>query len=124
MQHMYQHSKQKNAGFTLIELLVIIPVLMLVVTGIIVAMTGLVLDNSQSQKNVAVTYNVNAALNIIEQDLKLASSYLTTIDSSHFSDPYTTDGGSSSWSFTGTSANTRTLIISTYATDKDPDSTA
>lgn len=71
-------SNQRQAGFTLIEVMVVAPIVLLTIAafiGIIIALTGQVLvaraDNTLAVKN-------QSALNIIEQDIRLSRSFLST----------------------------------------------
>lgn len=65
-------------GFTLIEMLVIAPIVILAIGAfltVIISMTGEVLSSRGSN---VLTYNVQDALNRIEQDVKLSTTFLAT----------------------------------------------
>lgn len=69
---------RRKEGFTVIELLVIAPIVILTIGAfvtVIVAMTGEVLAARSANTTL---YNVQDALNRIEQDIKLSSSFLAT----------------------------------------------
>lgn len=71
--------KQENQkGFTLIEMLVVAPIVILTIGAfltVIISMTGEVLASRASNN---LSYNVQDALNHIEQDVKLSNSFLAT----------------------------------------------
>jgi type II secretory pathway pseudopilin PulG len=69
---------QKARGFTLVEMLVVAPIVILAIGAfltVIISMTGEVIASRASN---ALSYNVQDALNRIEQDVKLSSSFLST----------------------------------------------
>ncbi|MFZ2126160.1 MAG: type II secretion system protein [Candidatus Microsaccharimonas sp.] len=73
---MIRHTLQR--GFTLIEMLVIAPIVILAIGAfltVIISMTGEVLSSRASN---VLTYNVQDALNRIEQDVKLSTTFLAT----------------------------------------------
>lgn len=73
---MTRHTLQR--GFTLIEMLVIAPIVILAIGAfltVIISMTGEVLSSRASN---VLTYNVQDALNRIEQDVKLSTTFLAT----------------------------------------------
>src|SRR5690349_14623961 len=109
-------------GFTLVEILILLPPVLLITMVAVSVLFSLVLSNSQSQFEVVAASNVKTALNTIEQDMKTAAALLTTQDS-QMTDAYISDSGGASWSFTGTSAQSRVLIIRGYATTDSPSST-
>ncbi|MBC7459517.1 hypothetical protein H7200_02270 [Candidatus Saccharibacteria bacterium] len=72
------HSLRKSRGFTLVEMLVVAPIVILAIGAfltVIISMTGEVIASRASN---ALSYNVQDALNRIEQDVKLSSSFLST----------------------------------------------
>jgi prepilin-type N-terminal cleavage/methylation domain-containing protein len=69
---------QKQKGFTLIEMLVVAPIVILTIGAfltVIISMTGEVLASRASNN---LSYNVQDALNRIEQDVKLSNGFLAT----------------------------------------------
>ena len=65
-------------GFTLVEMLVVAPIVILTIGAfltVIISMTGEVLSSRASN---SLSYNVQDALNHIEQDVKMSSSFLAT----------------------------------------------
>jgi type II secretory pathway pseudopilin PulG len=76
---MRRHIKtSQQKGFTLVEMLVVAPIVILAIGAFltaIIAMTGEVLASRASN---TLSYNVQDALNRIEQDVKLSNSFLAT----------------------------------------------
>jgi type II secretory pathway pseudopilin PulG len=69
---------QLENGFTLVEMLVVAPIVILTIGAfltVIISMTGEVLSSRASN---SLSYNVQDALNHIEQDVKMSSSFLAT----------------------------------------------
>lgn len=66
----------KSSGFTLIEILIVAPIVILIIglfISMIITMTGDVLSTKGKS---SMAYNIQDALNRIEQDVKLSGSYL------------------------------------------------
>lgn len=111
-----------NQGFTLVEMLVIAPILILsigVFIGVIINLTGEVLSSRGSN---VLAYNLQDALNRIEEDVRLSSGYLAknSIDST-VDNPQGYGANGSVAAFTnagGTSGNS--LILSSIATTANP----
>ncbi|MDK2898845.1 MAG: hypothetical protein PWQ10_32 [Patescibacteria group bacterium] len=109
-------NQPKNDGFTAVEILIIAPIVVLVIgifITLIVNMTNQVLITKAAD---SLTYNVQNALNLIEQDVKSSNGFLTT-NSFDISSPqgYNDD----TTKFQNTEDNT-VLIISSYATTGSP----
>jgi competence protein ComGC len=106
-------------GFTLVEMLVVMPIIILAIgifINVIVYITGGVLVSRGAN---ALVYNIQDALNRIEEDVKSSSNYLAT-NSISLTSPqgYNNDGTSN---FHNASATTGTmLILNTYATTSNP----
>lgn len=69
-------SQNNKNGFTLVEILVIAPIVILVIGAFvttIVSLTGQVLSSRESNN---LTYNIQDALNRIEQDIKISNKFL------------------------------------------------
>lgn len=109
------NKNQRSKGFTLVEMLVVAPLVILVIGGIIALMVNVVGDVLVTRDKSAMTYNIQNALDLIEQDTRLSHQFLTTTGT------LTAPQGSDS-NFTGTAAftNTSNLILSANATDKNP----
>lgn len=118
MQFSLPNKNQVSKGFTLVEMLVVAPVVILVIGGIIALMVNVIGDVLITRDRSAMTYNIQDALDRIEQDTRLSNEFLTTTGT------LTTPQGSNN-NFTGTAAftNTSNLILSANATDKVPTDT-
>lgn len=72
------NNNYRKSGFSLVEMLIVVPIVILMI-GVfitaIVAMTGDVLATRASN---SLSYNIQDALNNIEQDVKLSGGYLST----------------------------------------------
>lgn len=112
-----RHARQ--AGFTLIEIAVIAPILILAITGIVALLINLSRDNLAARAEIDTIHNTNAALDTIEDDVRIASRYLTTTDSV-FNDPYGPNGSGAAWDYKGSGEGNRTLILRSYATTLPP----
>lgn len=109
-----------ESGFSLVEMLIVAPIVILMIgifVSTIVSMTGDVLSTRASS---TLAYNIQDALNRIDQDVKLSGGYLATNDiiltspqgynndttNFHNANPDTTIGN--------------ILILETYTTDSNP----
>lgn len=112
-------SQNNKNGFTLVEILVVAPIIILVIgvfINAIVNMTGDVLA-SRGANNMA--YNIQDALNRIEQDIRLSNKFLAikAIDATQSPQGYNDD----TTSFHNASSTTgNALILEEYATTKNP----
>ncbi|MDB5160414.1 MAG: hypothetical protein JWO99_677 [Candidatus Saccharibacteria bacterium] len=126
---LFKHQPQK--GFTLVEMLVVAPIVILAIGAFltaIIAMTGEVLASRASN---TLSYNVQDALNRIEQDVKLSNSFLATnnVTLDPTNNPTTTnhnqgynDDATAFTSIGGTSGTS--LILNMVATTTNPISTS
>jgi competence protein ComGC len=108
--------RKRSSGFTLIEMLIIAPIVVILVSGFIALMVTMIGDVLLTRDQNNTTYESQDALDRIEQDTRLSTSFLTTTGT------LTTPQGSNN-NFTGTSAftnTTNTLIIKELATDANP----
>lgn len=74
----WQQQAHQQRGFTLVEMLVVAPIVILTIGAfltVMISMTGEVLASRASN---TLSYNVQDALNRIEQDVKLSSNFLAT----------------------------------------------
>jgi len=103
-------------GFTAVEVLIIAPIVVLVIgifITLIVNMTGQVLATKSAN---TLTYNIQDALNLIEQDVKSSNSYLATNNISLIS-PQGYDNATADFRNID---NGTMLILSNYATTSSP----
>lgn len=113
-------------GFTLVELLVIAPIAILVIAGLVAAMINLVGDALVSQQRNTATYETQAGLNQMEQDIRLSSAILSTTGS--VASPQGSDSGTAAFSANGTVnpdqsitlSSTTALVLRAYATTANP----
>ncbi len=108
-------------GFTLIEMLIIAPIVILSIgafIAMIVNMTGEVLSSRGSN---ALTYDIQDALNRIEQDVKLSTNFLAenTIAFSGSNPQGAGDHGSTT-NFANVAANSTVLILGAIVTNGNP----
>ncbi len=106
-------SSLRQAGFTLIEMLIIAPIALLVITGFIALMVTMVGDVIASRTYNTMTYDIQSALNTIEQDVRLSTQFLAS--SGAMLSPQGKNGATSAFAST-----TGDLILGEIATDKNP----
>lgn len=110
--------RDRTDGFTLIEMLIIAPIVILAIGGFVALMVSMVGDVLFTRDQNAMTYNVQAALDQVEQDIRLGTQFLTTTD-----DLETPQGSNNN--FTGNAPFTvgdGSFILSAVATDENPTS--
>lgn len=108
------YPRKQQRGFTLVEMLVVAPIVILAIGAFlsaIIAMTGEVLASRASNM---LSYNVQDALNRIEQDVKLSSGFLATNTVIGDNQGYNDD----STAFTNIDGTS--LILSVVATNTNP----
>jgi len=71
-------SVRRQHGFTLVEMLIIAPIVILVIGAFLTAIIGMTGEVIASRASNALSYNVQDALNRIEQDVKQSSGFLAT----------------------------------------------
>lgn len=115
-------SQNKKNGFTIVEILVVAPIIILVIgtfITVVVNLTGQVLASRESNN---IAYNIQDALNRIEQDVKVSNSFLAKNNITPLTSPQgynddTTD-------FTNISSSLpNALILEEYAIANNPKST-
>ncbi len=112
-------------GFTLVEMMVIAPIVILAIGAFITLLVNLTGEIMSSRGSNTVTYNVQGALNRIEEDIKLSSSFLQS-NSIKFtaSNPQgrATGNGTSVTDFTaaGDATTGPALILNSVVTDGNP----
>lgn len=111
--------EKSEKGFTLIEMLVVAPIVILAIGAfltVIISMTGEVIASRASN---ALTYNVQDALNRIEQDVKLSSSFISS--TSNFALSNNQGYNDDTTNFTNVSAsNGSAIILNMVATTTNP----
>jgi Tfp pilus assembly protein PilE len=108
----------KNNGFTIVEVLIIAPITILSIGALIlmiVSLTGNVLKTRGAN---TMSYQVQDALNVIEQDIKLSGAFLSIPNVNPIVSPQGFDNGTASFANVGTNGNM--LILNAYATKQNP----
>jgi prepilin-type N-terminal cleavage/methylation domain-containing protein len=117
--------RQLQKGFTLIEMLVVAPIVILAIGAfltVIISMTGEVISSRASN---ALVYNIQDALNRVEQDTKLSTGFLAQTDT----DPAGAGGNAleagqginnTTAPFLSVSGGTSSLILNMIATNDNP----
>ena len=121
--------KHSTAGFTLIEVAIVVPILALTVLSLLGALTAIIRTSAMSRSQINITYDLQTALDTIEDDVLLTSLLLPTIDSAAggvitVSDPYKPTSNGGTWSYLGDTSATRTLILRRYATTTNSNASA
>lgn len=121
-----RHMSVNKPGFTLVEMMVVIPIVTMV---IVVFVTSLLSSLHQATADNDKTYlaeDSQLALKDIERDIRFSIGFDTGLNKypDRFSDSYgpdrTTAGWTGNWSFKGTSATNRVLVLLNYATVNSP----
>lgn len=108
----------KKRGFTIVEILIVAPIVILVIgvfISVIVSMTG---DVLASRGATALAYNIQDALNRIEQDVTTSGAYLATNNITLTSPQGYNDDTTNFHNADAT--NGTMLILNTYATTENP----
>lgn len=125
---MNTRQKKFNKGFTLVEMMVVAPIVIIFIGGFISAIVSLTGEAMASRGANLLTYNVQEALNRIEEDVKLSNTYLAA-NSVNISTTKQGYGGSVSAGSTVNFSNIdntpsggspASLIINSLATNKNP----
>jgi hypothetical protein len=102
----------KANGFTLVEMLVVAPIALLVISGFIAVMIRMVGDVMVSGGRNGLTHDIQGSLDMIEQDVRLSTEFLTTTGT--MPSPQGKDGVTSAFTSTGGD-----LVLGEIATDKN-----
>lgn len=113
MQCMLPKTTSTQSGFTFVEMVVIAPLVILVVTGFIAIMINLTGDTMISSSRSKLTFDTQAALNRIEQDVRITAQFVTTTGT--LPSPEGRDNGT--LAFTNGQS---TLILQAYLTTSNP----
>lgn len=128
---MQQHNSRRSilsAGFTLVEMAVIAPIVILLIGGFISLIVNLTGEVMSSRGSNILTYDLQDALNRIEQDIKLSSTFLSVnnINVATTKQGYggTTTAGSTT-NFTNidktpSGGSTASIILNVLLTDGNP----
>jgi Tfp pilus assembly protein PilE len=115
-----------SKGFTLVEMMVIAPIVILLIGAFIAAIVGLTGEVMSSRGSNVVAYDVQDALNRIEEDVKLSTGYLATNSIKFTATPapanpqgYGANGSYTDFTNAG-GANGTALILNTLVTNGNP----
>jgi len=108
-------SKKNFGGFTVVEMMVIAPIVILVIGSFIFAIVKMTGDVMSTRNANTLAYNIQDALNRIEDDARLSMGFLYS--SINPTTPQGSDNGSTAFSATTTN---KTIIINTFATTDNP----
>lgn len=121
-------SRMLQRGFTLVEMMVIAPVVILLIGGFIALIVNLTGEVMSSRGSSVLAYDVQDALNRIEQDVKLSTTFLAVnnVDISTTKQGYggtTTSGSTANFTNidkTSSGGSTPSLILNSLVTDGNP----
>lgn len=123
MHHIY--SKQR--GFTVPEIIVVLTIASLLLIGVVSLMIALTNSSADTIKISDQIKNNHGAISSIERDLQLTKSFLATNDTTKLADSnqsVSPAGSTSGWVIGGAGADSRILILQTYATTQAPQNQA
>jgi Tfp pilus assembly protein PilE len=113
-----------SRGFTLVEMMIIAPIVILAIGAFITLIVNLTGEIMSSRGSNTVTYNVQNALNRIEEDVKLSAGFLQTnsIKFNATTNPQGRGNANSVTDFTaaGDSTTGPALILNSLVTDGNP----
>lgn len=107
----------KQSGFTLIEMLVVAPLVLIVIAGLVSAMVAMIGDSLVASSRADAAYNIQDTLSQIEQDSRVATSFMGTF--SYLQSPQGRNGATSPFSY----SSNNDLILTQQATSSSPYST-
>jgi len=108
---------KKIRGFTIVEMLIVAPIVILVIGIFITAVVNMTGDVLATRASNVLSYNIQDALNRIEQDVDSSGGYLAT-NNITLTSPQGYDDITASFKNVG--ANGTMLILNTYATTSSP----
>lgn len=118
MSHNKLHRVCSNNGFTIIEMLIVAPIVILFIGAFIAAIVGMTGDVLTTRGSNMLTYNVQDALNRIEQDVSSSVGFLAK-NNIPVSTPQGYDNLTAPFTNVSTT-NGNMLILNAYATTKNP----
>lgn len=122
---MFRNSTSREHGFTLIEMLVIAPIVVLAIGAFLTVTISMVGDVLSSRGANNLAFNVQDAMNRIEQDVKLSTTFLATNSialNTGGNQGYNNDDTSNFTNVGGTSGTS--LILNELVTNGNPTSTS
>lgn len=109
-------------GFTVPEIIVVLTIASLLLVGVVSLMISLTTSSADTVKISDQIKNNHGAISTIERDLQLTKSFLATNDTTKLADSNqsVSPAGSSGWVIGGAGADSRILILQSYATTQAP----
>lgn len=107
----------KQSGFTLIEVLIITPMVLLIIASFVVVIVNLTGDALSNREQLVQARDTQAALDRIEQDIRLSTRFLAQ-NRVTLSSPQGYDDNTSA--FTNVGSNGNALILQSFTTDANP----
>ena len=114
-------NSHKN-GFTLIEVAVIIPIVLLTIGAVIGLILKLTTTSSSVEKTSKTNYDIESALNQLDNDINLSDRFLVGTDNVSIVAPQGSDNGTANFYNYSTNSN-QNLILEKYATTQPEDNT-
>ena len=118
MMNLYKNDHIRSSGFTIVEVGIIVPIIMLVALALFEVLFSFVHSTAVEKGRVDIAYEKQTAINTVESDVRLATSFLTTKEA-NMPDPYSNFPDSGPWSYAGDGTN-RVLILQSNATSDNP----
>lgn len=109
-----QLKQRVHRGFTLVEMLVIAPIVIIVITGLVAAMVAMVGDALASSTRATSAYDMQDALDRIEQDVRTTINFMGTFN--YLTAPQGRDGSTAPFSF----SSNGDVILTQQATTTNP----
>lgn len=113
-------SIRQSQGFTLVEMLVVAPIVILAIGSFIAAIVGLTGEVLSSRGSNALAYDVQNALNQIEDDVKLSVGFLAVNDKDVAATSSGVNNSTTPYTNLGTTPNSQSLILNGIVTINNP----
>lgn len=113
-----QIMKRSSRGFTVIELLIATALIATVGMTLFEILWNMTIGNDADRARATLTYQKEAALNLIEPDVRLTEAFLAAPSSNMVDNNAPVPSGG--WYYAGSSNIARTLILEEYSTDINP----
>jgi len=123
MRHTLKNKQRSRvqAGFTFVEIVIIAPIVILAIGAFVAAVVSMTSEVLRSRASNVLTYNIQDALNHIEQDIKLSSTFLSQTNVDLTSPQGYDDSTSKYYNVDITTANKgNMLIMNALATTDNP----
>lgn len=114
---MSQNNHKSRLGFTVVEMIIVAPIVVLVIGTFIFAIVKMTGDVLVLRNHNTLAFNVQDALNRIEQDVKISGGFLAT-NNINITSPQGYDHETAS--FSNNTLGGHVLILNSYATTSNP----